>query len=479
MSEFLSGYNPEENLSPQEEHPSSEGNLSFPETSISDSQTPDSSTPDSLTPETQSSITLEQVVELVDQSPEIKEFILSKKWNPEELADLYHVLQEMIKDNPDNLTTTNLIKKLTAQLLDTAYPQTAKTEEESQERSNKLKRLLQKIAAATTAALLAFLGPIAFKNRSASAAENNDSAKSKAPTGTEEQAPETATATNENIAALVDQDLTETTNALEQETPPEEETVEVRTVDEWTFDYEKDVDSLLRDAWSEADFNKLVADIKSTDYYERQIALIEQYSRLGEPVSTAAVGTAWTIAFKSAETQRFKDMLTVPSVKEVDGDTAYQTLLYLYNLYQEEVVDTADVTSTFNSIFNESTDERWVAYEDLDALEENKATVVAFAKRKFEVDGKAISLKDLNKKIDVLIKQAKKLSSNKKNVAKIWAIGEEMISLMEIRRQAFIEVFLQLKNKFGENFTIPEIKLSDYPIPNTSDVTTALGISPK
>ncbi len=475
MSEFLGGYDPEkENLSPQEKHHfSSDEGLLSPKITVSETQTPDFQVL-----ETQPQITLEQVTTLVDENPEIKEFILSKKWNPEELADLYFILQEMIKDNPDNLTTTNLIKKLTEQLLDTAFPQSTEGQQrDKQQKPIGAAKLLQKFAAATTAALLAFLGPIAFKNRSASAAENNDSAvKSKAPTGTEEQAPETATATNENIAALVDQDLTEATNAPEQETALEEETMEVKTVDEWTFDFEKDVHP-SRTYKTQEDFDQLVADIKSSEIYINQIANIMNYALLKFPMPNASQIACQEISFGSTEIERIIILLSQKEIQEADSYSLYVAFENLYNFCRNEI-NIESGGPIFEYLFEHVTDPEAVHYDKEGLLEANQEIVAAFRQQKFEVDGKEISLKTLNKKIDDLLKQAEKYAE-KNQKQKLLDTCWKMVELIQFRRQEYIKIAVQLYNRQGEFLTFPEIKLSDYPIPNTPDVTTELGISPK
>jgi hypothetical protein len=150
--------------------PSPSESTSFP-SSESDNQESDS--PKSA--EIQPQITLEQVMALVDENnkEEVAKYILEQDWSQEDLADLYHILQEIIKDNPNNLTTENLIQKVTQHTRDLAFlQQKLDIQDNSQTPKEKgFRRLPQKVAAFVTAALLAFLGPIALKNRSASAEE--------------------------------------------------------------------------------------------------------------------------------------------------------------------------------------------------------------------------------------------------------------------------------------------------------------------
>ena len=455
MSEFLRGYIPESTTALKEETSPDPDQAAI----TVESQSSESQSSADQSSELQSPVTLEQVTFLAKQNPEIQEFLNQQNLSSEKLTDLYASLHQAVKNNP-NLLTLDLVKKTTTDIL-------------SSNSSVREKRPFHQRAISLAAAILfALLGPAAFKDRSASASA---ATKSKVPTSTTETAPAT-TATAEEIASQI---LSESAISSEEETYPEAETIELKTVSEWTFDYETDVHRSQRRDFPLEDFNKLVNKIKAATSYGLQIVLIRSYARLGTPISYQEIGTAWEIAFNTAETQRFREMLTIPSVKEADGYTIYQTFLNLYNLYQDEAIDPSYTTSIFNGIINHATDEKEVAYEDETALEENRQVVEAFKKQKFLVNGKEISFKDLNKKIDSLLKQAKKLAPNKKKTAELWVICEEMVGLLELRRQSLIDLFLQLKNRSGENYTIPTIKLSEYPIPNTPDVTLELGIERK
>ena len=180
MSEFLGGYNQELTSALKEETSPDPDQAAI----AVESQ---SSEPQLL--ESQLSELLEKVLSLVEENDEVKNFIVGQNWTLEELTYLHSLLQETISNNSKQLTKNDLVRKLTQQILATTFPQSIDKKDVQQQPKGLALSILKKVGATTTAALLAFFGPAAFKDHSASA-----SAKSKAPTSTTETVSITASA---------------------------------------------------------------------------------------------------------------------------------------------------------------------------------------------------------------------------------------------------------------------------------------------
>ena len=451
MSEFL-GYNPEL----EEASPDSDQAVAAVESQPPEPQSSESQSPTDQSPELQSPVTLEQVATLVTKNPEIQDFLTQQNLSSEKLTYLYQLLHQVVKNNP-NLLTLDLVKKTTTDILASNPP------------VRKERPFHQRALSLFTAVLLAFLGPAAFKDRSASAAA---ATKPKAPTTTTAVTPATATA--EEIASQISP---ETAISSEAEVSPEAETIELKTVSEWTFDYETDVHKDAKIWFSREKFEKLVVDMKTASDYDTQIACIKQYLMLTRPTSTGiSDGEGWEIAFETLEIERLKDILSASTIIETDSHTIYFAFLSLYKLYRDEVISSwPSVTPVFSVVINDAIYDPWTPYQDDETLEENQATFNLFNKQKFTVDGKEISLKDLNKKIDGLMKQAKKYA-DKDQKQELFDVCQQMIELSELRRQAYLKLYLELKDYRGKNNTIPAMRLGDYPITDTPDLTENLKI---
>lgn len=357
---------------------------------------------DKNSPETQIPVPLEQVIELANKIPEIKEFLAQQNLSPEELTDLYQALQKTIKDDLA-LINLDLVKKISSDILGSV----------SSSRENR--PFHQKALSLVTATLLAFLGPVAFKNRSASAVAQS----------------KTSVTTTDSTSAAV---LAEESAA---QTSPEP----IPTVSFADFKFDK-VNSSFTDVTKDA-FNEELKKIKHPDSYTDQFqAIVQMIEWTVRPVAFSLTDSiSWRVVIYNEEIARLKEFIenTKPSKKNASKIARVTwDILYFYNntIYQSLFPQLGDMSKALNA---DNTEEQTFDLETLDAEHLTPE-----------------SLNWLNGQIDLI----RNILSFSQNNVSDWDTAMEtstnLIKLLEIRNDFFM-------NYFRERVAFPDYV--SYPVP--------------